>query len=85
VLSTQRAASERLEAILSKTPDSSPDCLAARMISERSSNSQMVSSDRFQGQAQYHSAMQAAPETVEEVRRILLEHSAASACPLPAD
>ncbi len=32
-----------------------------------------------------HSGMQAAPETVEEVRRILLEHSAASACPLPAD
>jgi len=32
-----------------------------------------------------HSGMQAAPETVEEVRRILLEHSAASACPLPAE
>jgi len=32
-----------------------------------------------------HSGMQAAPETVEEVRRILLAHSAASACPLPAD
>ena len=31
-----------------------------------------------------HSGMQAAPETVEEVRRILLEHSARSACPLPA-
>lgn len=32
-----------------------------------------------------HSGMQAAPETVEEVRRILLAHSAASACPLSAD
>ena len=32
-----------------------------------------------------HSGMQAAPETVEEVRRILLEHSAASVCPLPAE
>ncbi|MFI5317659.1 MAG: esterase/lipase family protein [Myxococcota bacterium] len=30
-----------------------------------------------------HSGMQAAPETVEEVRRILLEHSARSACPVP--
>jgi len=30
-----------------------------------------------------HSGMQAAPDTVEEVRRILLAHSAASACPLP--
>jgi pimeloyl-ACP methyl ester carboxylesterase len=29
-----------------------------------------------------HSGMQAEPATVEEVRRILLEHSAASACPL---
>ena len=28
-----------------------------------------------------HSGMQARPETVEEVRRILLEHSARSACP----
>ena len=28
-----------------------------------------------------HSGMQAAPETIEEVRRILLEHSARSACP----
>ncbi len=31
-----------------------------------------------------HSGMQAAPETVEEVRRIFLAHSAASACPAPA-
>lgn len=31
-----------------------------------------------------HSGMQAAPQTIEEVRRILLAHSAASACPLPA-
>jgi pimeloyl-ACP methyl ester carboxylesterase len=30
-----------------------------------------------------HSGMQAAPATVEEVRRILLEHSATSACPAP--
>jgi hypothetical protein len=30
-----------------------------------------------------HSGMQAAPETVEEVRRILLDHAAASACPQP--
>jgi pimeloyl-ACP methyl ester carboxylesterase len=30
-----------------------------------------------------HSGMQAAPATVEEIRRILLEHSAASACPMP--
>jgi hypothetical protein len=30
-----------------------------------------------------HSGMQAAPATIEEVRRILLAHSAASACPLP--
>jgi hypothetical protein len=30
-----------------------------------------------------HSGMQAAPATVEEVRRILLAHSAASACPTP--
>jgi pimeloyl-ACP methyl ester carboxylesterase len=30
-----------------------------------------------------HSGMQAAPETVEEVRRIFLAHSATSACPLP--
>lgn len=30
-----------------------------------------------------HSGMQAAPQTIEEVRRILLEHSAASACPPP--
>jgi hypothetical protein len=29
-----------------------------------------------------HSGMQAAPETVEEVRRILLDHSTASACPV---
>ena len=28
-----------------------------------------------------HSGMQAAPATIEEVRRILLEHSARSACP----
>jgi hypothetical protein len=32
-----------------------------------------------------HSGMQAAPATVEEVRRIFLEHSARSACPLPAE
>ena len=32
-----------------------------------------------------HSGMQSAPESIEEVRRILLAHSAASACPLPAD
>jgi pimeloyl-ACP methyl ester carboxylesterase len=31
-----------------------------------------------------HSGMQAAPATVEEVRRILLEHSATSACPRTA-
>ncbi len=31
-----------------------------------------------------HSGMQAAPATIEEVRRILLEHSERSACPLPA-
>lgn len=31
-----------------------------------------------------HSGMQAAPATVEEVRRIFLEHSARSACPMPA-
>jgi len=31
-----------------------------------------------------HSGMQAAPETVEEVRRIFLDHSATSACPVPA-
>jgi len=30
-----------------------------------------------------HSGMQAAPSTIEEVRRILLAHSAASACPVP--
>jgi len=32
-----------------------------------------------------HSGMQAAPATVEEVRRILLAHSARSACPAPAN
>lgn len=31
-----------------------------------------------------HSGMQASPQTIEEVRRILLAHSAASSCPLPA-
>jgi pimeloyl-ACP methyl ester carboxylesterase len=31
-----------------------------------------------------HSGMQAAPATIEEVRRILLEHSASSACPAPS-
>ena len=31
-----------------------------------------------------HSGMQAAPQTVEEVRRILLAHSASSKCPAPA-
>jgi hypothetical protein len=31
-----------------------------------------------------HSGMQAKPETVEEVRRIFLEHSATSTCPAPA-
>jgi pimeloyl-ACP methyl ester carboxylesterase len=30
-----------------------------------------------------HSGMQAAPQTIEEVRRILVEHSERSACPLP--
>jgi hypothetical protein len=30
-----------------------------------------------------HSGMQAKAETVEEVRRIFLEHSATSACPAP--
>jgi pimeloyl-ACP methyl ester carboxylesterase len=30
-----------------------------------------------------HSGMQAVPETIEEVRRILLDHSATSACPIP--
>lgn len=30
-----------------------------------------------------HSGMQAAPQTIEEVRRILLGHSEASGCPLP--
>jgi hypothetical protein len=32
-----------------------------------------------------HSGMQAAPATVEEVRRIFLEHSASSKCPGPAE
>ncbi len=32
-----------------------------------------------------HSGMQDAPQTVEEVRRIFLEHSARSACPLPPE
>jgi pimeloyl-ACP methyl ester carboxylesterase len=32
-----------------------------------------------------HSGMQDAPQTIEEVRRILLEHSARSACPRPPD
>jgi len=32
-----------------------------------------------------HSGMQAAPATIEEVRRILLEHSAHSACPIPSE
>jgi pimeloyl-ACP methyl ester carboxylesterase len=32
-----------------------------------------------------HSGMQAAPETIEEVRRILLEHAARSTCPVPAN
>jgi len=31
-----------------------------------------------------HSGMQAAAATVEEVRRIFLEHSASSKCPVPA-
>ena len=31
-----------------------------------------------------HSGMQAAPQTIEEVRRILLEHAARSACPPPS-
>ncbi len=30
-----------------------------------------------------HSGMQAAPQTIEEVRRILLAHSVASSCPMP--
>ena len=30
-----------------------------------------------------HSGMQATPQTIEEVRRIFLEHSAKSACPMP--
>jgi pimeloyl-ACP methyl ester carboxylesterase len=30
-----------------------------------------------------HSGMQAAPQTIEEVRRILVEHAATSACPAP--
>jgi pimeloyl-ACP methyl ester carboxylesterase len=30
-----------------------------------------------------HSGMQAAPQTIEEMRRILLEHAATSACPAP--
>ncbi len=29
-----------------------------------------------------HSGMQAAPATIEEVRRIFLDHPAASACPI---
>jgi pimeloyl-ACP methyl ester carboxylesterase len=32
-----------------------------------------------------HSGMQAAPATIEEVRRILLAHAARSACPVPAN
>jgi hypothetical protein len=32
-----------------------------------------------------HSGMQDAPQSIEEVRRILLEHSARSACPMPPD
>jgi pimeloyl-ACP methyl ester carboxylesterase len=32
-----------------------------------------------------HSGMQAAPETIEEVRRIFLNHSATSACPVPVE
>jgi len=32
-----------------------------------------------------HSGMQAAPATIEEVRRILLAHSERSACPVPAN
>lgn len=32
-----------------------------------------------------HSGMQAAPQTIEEVRRILLAHSAASSCPMPEE
>jgi len=31
-----------------------------------------------------HSGMQAAPQTIEEVRRIFLDHSARSACPIPS-
>jgi hypothetical protein len=31
-----------------------------------------------------HSGMQAGPAAIEEVRRILLEHSERSACPVPA-
>jgi hypothetical protein len=31
-----------------------------------------------------HSGMQAAPQTVEEVRRIFLAHAASSKCPVPA-
>jgi hypothetical protein len=30
-----------------------------------------------------HSGMQAAPATIEEMRRILIAHSARSACPVP--
>jgi hypothetical protein len=32
-----------------------------------------------------HSGMQAAPATIEEVRRILAAHAERSACPAPAD
>ena len=32
-----------------------------------------------------HSGMQDAPQSIEEVRRILLEHSAKSACPVPRE
>jgi len=32
-----------------------------------------------------HSGMQAAPQTIEEVRRIFLEHAGRSACPAPPD
>lgn len=67
--------------IIAKNDDLALAASGDGVVKYESSHIEGVESELVVGSP--HSGMQAAPQTIEEMRRILLEHSATSPCPAP--
>lgn len=71
----------RAHSIIAVDDDSPLDAAGDGVVKYQSAHFEPVESELIVRSP--HSGMQAAPATIEEMRRILLEHSARSACPAP--